>query len=47
MSMHLHNIQVHEWFQRRLPLVISDYVRPFINETGFLHKLIEYESIIV
>lgn len=41
MSMHLHNIKIHEWFGRRLPLVISDYVRPFINGTQFLHKLIE------
>jgi Ser/Thr protein kinase RdoA (MazF antagonist) len=47
MSMHLHNIQVHEWFQRRLPLVISDYVCPFINKTGFFHKLTESENIIV
>lgn len=44
MSMHLHNIKTHEWFRRRLPLVISDYVRPFINEAGFLHKLTESES---
>jgi Ser/Thr protein kinase RdoA (MazF antagonist) len=39
MSMHLHNSKIHEWFGRRLPLVISDYVRPFINEIAFLHKL--------
>ena len=43
MSIHLHNIKMQEWFGRRLPLVISDYVRPFIKETGFLHKLIESE----
>lgn len=47
MSMHLHNIKIHEWFGRRLPLVISDYVRPFINGTGFLHKLIESEGTVV
>jgi Ser/Thr protein kinase RdoA (MazF antagonist) len=41
MSMHLHNSKIHEWFGRRLPFVISDYVRPFINETRFLNKLIE------
>ena len=46
MSMHLHNTKVHEWFQRRLPLVISDYVRPFINETRFLHKLILCGSVV-
>lgn len=47
MSMHLNNIKVHEWFGRRLPLVISDYVRPLIKGTGFLHKLIESDSTIV
>ena len=47
MSMHLHNINIHEWFGRRLPLVISDYVRPFINEIGFLHKLIGNKDIVV
>jgi Ser/Thr protein kinase RdoA (MazF antagonist) len=47
MSMHLHNIKIHEWFGRRLPLVISDYVRPFINGTRFLHKLIESEGTVV
>jgi Ser/Thr protein kinase RdoA (MazF antagonist) len=47
MSIHLHNIKIHEWFGRRLPLVISDYVRPFINGTGFLHKLTESESTVV
>lgn len=47
MSMHLHNIKVHEWFGRRLPLVISDYVRPFINGTGFLHKLTEGKGNVV
>lgn len=47
MSMHLNNIKIHEWFGRRLPLVISDYVRPFINETRFLHKLTESESTVV
>lgn len=41
MSMHLHNIKIHEWFGRRLPSVISDYVRPFINGSQFLDKLIE------
>jgi Ser/Thr protein kinase RdoA (MazF antagonist) len=40
MSMHLHNTNIHEWFRRRLPLIISDYVHPFINENRFLHKLI-------
>jgi Ser/Thr protein kinase RdoA (MazF antagonist) len=44
MSIHLHNIKIHEWFGRRLPLIISDYVRPFINGTEFLHKLIESEG---
>lgn len=47
MSMHLHNIKTHEWFKRRLPLVISDYVRPFINEIGFLNKLTESEGAVV
>jgi Ser/Thr protein kinase RdoA (MazF antagonist) len=47
MSMHLHNIKIHEWFGRRLPLVISDYVHPFINGTQFLHKLIVNESDVV
>lgn len=47
MSMHLHNIKVHEWFKRRLPLVISDYVRPFIKEIPFLHKLTESENMMV
>lgn len=44
MSMHLHNIRIHEWFGRRLPLVISEYVRPLIKGTGFLHKLTGSES---
>jgi Ser/Thr protein kinase RdoA (MazF antagonist) len=47
MSMHLHNIKIHEWFGRRLPLVISDYVRPFINGAGFLNKLTESDGTIV
>lgn len=41
MSMHLHNSKIYEWFGRRLPSVISDYVRPFINGSQFLDKLIE------
>jgi Ser/Thr protein kinase RdoA (MazF antagonist) len=47
MSMHLHNVKVHEWFGRRLPLVISDYVRPFIKGSGFLHKLTEGNGTVV
>lgn len=45
MSMHLHNIKIQEWFGRRLPLVISDYIHPLINGTGFLNKLTESDEL--
>jgi thiamine kinase-like enzyme len=44
MSMHLHNTYVHEWFGRRLPLVMNDYIRPLINGTRFLNQLTESEA---
>lgn len=40
MAMHIHNESLHEWFLRRLPLVISGYVTPLIDGTGFLSGLI-------
>lgn len=41
MDMHRGNLYVREWFSRRLPHVISDYVEPFLQGRPFLPALLE------
>ena len=41
MSLHLRNVPMQEWFGRRLPSFIKDYVHPFVTGESFLHVLID------
>ena len=41
MALHLENPPIREWFGRRLPIILREYIDPFRRGEGFLQSLLE------